>query len=176
MMIYAEWSIVSSNHEIQFIPRWLQWPSLNHNPIRANFLATTFIRYHIFFLSFFLLFFFWTYLKLIMSVLQNFPINVISITSFDVLIVDKKFVGVRFEPLTLWLSDLSINGVWSHLHTPMHSSICLGMLVSHMQNFIWQVNFTPTLRKVCSVMLLPIIHLQLPEWKWALQFFCRHWL
>ena len=33
-----------------------------------------------------------------MSVLQNFPINVISITSFDVLIVDKKFVGVRFEP------------------------------------------------------------------------------
>ena len=127
-----------------------------------------------FFLSF--SFFFWTYLKLIMSVLQNFPINVITITSFDVLIVDKKFVGVRFEPLTLWLSDLSINGVWSHLHTPMHSSICLGMLVSHMQNFIWQVNFTPTLRKVCSVMLLPIIHLQLPEWKWALQFFCRHWL
>ena len=59
------------------------------------------------------------------------------------------------------IPNLSINGVQSHLHTPTHASIYLGMLSSLMQNLIWWVNHTPTLQQVSSVILLQIIHLQL---------------
>ena len=39
--------------------------------------------------------------------------------------------------------------------------LCVGMLLLHLQNFIWWVNSKPTLQEVCSVILLQIIHLQL---------------
>ena len=42
-----------------------------------------------------------------------------------------------------------------------HASIYLGMLSSHVQNFIWRVDCMPTLQQVCSVIFLQIIHLQL---------------
>ena len=54
-----------------------------------------------------------------------------------------------------------VNGVRSHLHTPTHTSIYLGMLLLHVRNFIWPVNSMSTLQQVCSVILLQIIHLQL---------------
>ena len=60
-----------------------------------------------------------------------------------------------------WISVLSMNGEQLHLYLPTHASIYLGVLLMHMQNLIWQVNFTPTLRQVCSVILLQIICLQL---------------
>ena len=75
-------------------------------------------------------------------------------------------------------ADLSMNDVWSHWHWPTHASVYLGMPLSHVHNFIWLVNCTPTLKQVCSVILLQTIHLQLHEWKLALQFLvdidCRH--
>ena len=55
------------------------------------------------------------------------------------------------------VSGLSKNGV----DVPTLASICLGMLSSHMQNFIWQVNSTPMLQQVCSDIPFQIIHLQL---------------
>ena len=45
-------------------------------------------------------------------------------------------------------TDLSRNDVWSHSHAPTHVSIYLDMLLPHVQNFIWQVNSTPTLQQV----------------------------
>ena len=42
-----------------------------------------------------------------------------------------------------------MNDMQSHLHTPTHASIYLGMLLSHMQNFIWRVNHMPMLQQVC---------------------------
>ena len=39
--------------------------------------------------------------------------------------------------------------------------LCVGMLLLHLQNFIWWVNSEPTLEEVCSLILLQIIHLQL---------------
>ena len=76
------------------------------------------------------------------------------------------------------LAGLSMNAVWLHSHTSTHASIYLGVLLSHMQNFIWQVNCMPTLQQVSLVILLQIIHLQLCESKWALQLLvdidCRH--
>ena len=59
------------------------------------------------------------------------------------------------------LAGLSMNSVRSHSHAPTHINIYLGMLLLHVQNFIWQVNCTPTLQQVSSVILLQIIHLQL---------------
>ena len=59
------------------------------------------------------------------------------------------------------LAGLSMNSVQSHSHTPTHINIYLGMLLLHVQNFIWQVNCIPTLQQVSSVILLQIIHLQL---------------
>ena len=56
---------------------------------------------------------------------------------------------------------LSMNIAWSHSRMPTHTSICLCMLSLHMQNFIWQVDCTPTLQQVCSVIFLQIIYLQL---------------
>ena len=38
----------------------------------------------------------------------------------------------------------------SHLHVPTHASVYLGMLLPHMQNFIWWVNCTSILQQVCS--------------------------
>ena len=32
-----------------------------------------------------------------------------------------------------------MNGMQSHLHVPLHDKIYLGMLSSHVQNFIWLV-------------------------------------
>ena len=55
--------------------------------------------------------------------------------------------------MILAIGGLSI-GVWSHLHTPTHASIYLVVLLSHMQNFIWQVNHMPTIQQVCSVIFL----------------------
>ena len=43
-------------------------------------------------------------------------------------------------------------------------------VLSHAQNFIWWVNCMPIFQQGCSVILLQMIHLQLQEWKWALQF------
>ena len=62
-----------------------------------------------------------------------------------------------------------MNDMRLYSHMPTHTSICLGMLLLHVQNFICRVNCMPTLQQVCSVILLQIIHLQLHEWKWALQ-------
>ena len=60
-----------------------------------------------------------------------------------------------------------MNGVLLHLHAATHSSIYLGMLLLHVQNV-----------QVCLVVLWQKIHLQLHEWKWALQFLvdinCRY--
>ena len=56
---------------------------------------------------------------------------------------------------------LSINGVQSHSYSPTNASIYLGLLSSHMQNFTWRDNRTPTLQQVWSVILSQIIHLQL---------------
>ena len=58
-------------------------------------------------------------------------------------------------------TSLSMNSVQSHLHVPTHASVYLGMLLSHVQNFILWVNHMPTLQQVRSVILLQIIHLQL---------------
>ena len=43
-------------------------------------------------------------------------------------------------------SSLSMNGVISCLQVPMHASIYLGVLSSHMQNFIWRINCMSTLQ------------------------------
>ena len=43
-----------------------------------------------------------------------------------------------------------MNGKWSHSHAPTLASIYLGMLSSHLQNFIWQVNCMPTLQ-ICYI-------------------------
>ena len=75
-----------------------------------------------------------------------------------------------FKTCFVVLADLSMNGMWSCLHAPTRTSIYLGVLLSCVQNFIWQVNYMPTLLQVRSFILLQIIHLQLHEWKWALQF------
>ena len=56
-----------------------------------------------------------------------------------------------------------MNGVQLHLHAPTRSSIYLGMLLSHMQNFKWQVNCMPIFQQVCLVILWQKIHLQLHE-------------
>ena len=73
---------------------------------------------------------------------------------------------------------LSMNGLQLHLGASTHASIYLGVLLFQVKNFIWLVNCTPTLQQVCSVILLQIIHLQLHDRKWALQFIvdvdCRH--
>ena len=52
------------------------------------------------------------------------------------------------------ITGLSMNGMQSHSHAPTHTSIYLGMLLSHVQNFIWVVSCTPTLQQVCSVILM----------------------
>ena len=50
-----------------------------------------------------------------------------------------------------------MNGLQSYSHISTHTSIYLGVLLSHMQEFIGRVNHTPTLFAV----FLQIIHLQL---------------
>ena len=54
-----------------------------------------------------------------------------------------------------------MNGVQSHSHAPNHASFYLGVLSSHVQNFIWRVDRTPTPQLVRSAILLQIIHLLL---------------
>ena len=49
-----------------------------------------------------------------------------------------------------------MNGMQSYSHMPTHASIYLSVLLSHVQNFIWQVNCTPSLQQVCSVITLRI--------------------
>ena len=58
-------------------------------------------------------------------------------------------------------AGLPMNGMQPHSHAHTHARIYLGILWSHVQNFIWRVNHTPTLQRVFSVILLEIIHLQL---------------
>ena len=50
------------------------------------------------------------------------------------------------KTLHLKYSCLSMNGVQSHLHILTHTSIYLGMLSLHIQDFIWRVNCKPTLQ------------------------------
>ena len=59
------------------------------------------------------------------------------------------------------IAGLLMNGLRLHSHVPTQASIYLGVLSSHIQNFIWQINRTSTLQQVCSVIILQIIHLQL---------------
>ena len=59
------------------------------------------------------------------------------------------------------IAGLSMNGLRLHSHVPTQASIYLGVLSSHIQNFIWQINRTSTLQQVCSVIILQMIHLQL---------------
>ena len=40
-------------------------------------------------------------------------------------------------------TGLSMNSMWSHLHVPTHPSIYLGMLLLHVQKFIWWVLHYP---------------------------------
>ena len=47
---------------------------------------------------------------------------------------------VRMEDILFIKAGLSMNGMQSHSHLPTHDSIYLGMLLLHVQNFIWQVN------------------------------------
>ena len=54
-----------------------------------------------------------------------------------------------------------MNDLPSNLHASTHTSGYLGVILLHMQNFIWHVNRMPTLQQACSVILLQIIHLQL---------------
>ena len=68
---------------------------------------------------------------------------------------------VFFTFLKLYKAGLSMNSVRLHLHAPAHASIYLGVLSSHVQDFIWQVNCTPTLQQVYSIIRLQIFHLQL---------------
>ena len=54
----------------------------------------------------------------------------------------------------LHVSGLSMNGMQSHLHVPIHASIYLGVPLLQVQNFIWRFNCMPTLQQVWSVILL----------------------
>ena len=57
---------------------------------------------------------------------------------------------------------LSINDMQLHSHACTHANIYLGVLLLHVQNLVWWVKCISTLKQVCSVILLQIIHLQLP--------------
>ena len=48
-------------------------------------------------------------------------------------------VGTHFHAWHGTKTGLTINGVWSHLHMPTHASFYLGVLLSHVQNFTWEV-------------------------------------
>ena len=43
---------------------------------------------------------------------------------------------VRMEDVLFIKAGLSMNGMQSHSHMPTHDSIYLGMLLSHVQNFL----------------------------------------
>ena len=55
-----------------------------------------------------------------------------------------------FKSTSIVLSDLSMNGLWSHSDATIHASIYLGMLLLYAQNFMWQVNHTSTLASKLS--------------------------
>ena len=58
---------------------------------------------------------------------------------------------------------LSMNDMQSHLHTLTRASIYLSVLLSHVQNFTWQVNHMTTLQQVCSV--IDLLHVQNFIWQ-----------
>ena len=106
----------------------------------------------------------WIFFALSMGI----PKALLSSNSTLLVLLDNQSVLVNW--ILKWVCSVNyfIQVVWPvnewcaiALACACHTSIYLGMLSSHVQNFIWRVDCMPTLQQVCSVIFLQIIHLQL---------------
>ena len=101
---------------------------------------------------------------------MGIPKALLSSNSTLLVLLDNRSVLVNW--ILKWVCSVNyfIQVVWPvnewcaiALACACHASIYLGMLSSHVQNFIWWVDCMPTLQQVCSVIFLQIIHLQLHD-------------
>ena len=88
---------------------------------------------------------FWSYVAISLDL---FVINIFSLTKTS---RHHLFLVAVFTFLEFSHASLSVNDMQLYSHAPTHASIYLGLLWSHVQNFIWQVHCIPTLQQVYSV-------------------------